>query len=205
VRAPLSSTVLRGSADKREIKMNELNKMLSGDVYDPGDKMLSVMRSKARSLTFKYNQTTRAQKDERNDILHELFGSIEGSIKIEPSFNCDYGQNISVGDNFYVNFACVILDCAEVKFGRNCFIGPQVGIYTASHPINPIERNSGVEFAKPIVIGDNCWIGGHATINPGVTLGDNVVIASGAVVTKSFPSNVVIGGNPARILKKVET
>ncbi len=185
--------------------MSELNKMLSGGIYDPSDEMLSEMRLKARNLTFKYNQTTRAQKHERNNILHELFGSIAGNIKIEPNFNCDYGQNISVGDNFYVNFGCVILDCAEVKFGNNCFIGPQVGIYTACHPIDPVERNSGIEFAKPIVVGDNCWIGGHATINPGVTLGDNVVVASGAVVTKSFPDNVVIGGNPARVLKKVET
>lgn len=184
--------------------MNELNKMLSGDIYDPGDEILSDMRLKARNLTFKYNQTTRTDKDERIKILGELFGSIEGIIKIEPSFNCDYGQNISVGDNFYVNFGCVILDCAEVKFGSNCLIGPQVGIYTACHPINPIERNRGVEFAKPIAIGNNCWIGGHATINPGVTLGNNVVVASGTVVTKSFPDNVVIGGNPARILKIVD-
>ncbi len=184
--------------------MSELNKMLSGNSYDPDDTMLSEKRSKARDLTFEYNQTNRAQKDERIALLHKLLGSIKGKIHIEPNFHCDYGQNIFVGDNFYANFGCVILDCAEVKFGQNCFIGPQVGIYTASHPINPIERNSGLEFAKPIVIGDNCWIGGHATINPGVTLGDNVVVASGAVVTKSFPNNVVIGGNPARVLKKVE-
>jgi maltose O-acetyltransferase len=184
--------------------MSELFKMLSGDIYDPGDKILSEKRSKARNLTFEYNQTTRAQKDKRIDILQKLLGSIKGKIQVEPNFHCDYGQNIFVGDNFYANFGCVILDCAEVKFGNNCFIGPQVGIYTASHPINPIERNSGLEFAKPIVIGDNCWIGGHATINPGVTLGDNVVVASGAVVTKSFPNNVVIGGNPARVLKNVE-
>jgi maltose O-acetyltransferase len=96
------------------------------------------------------------------------------------------------------------LDVAEVRIGENCFIAPQVGIYTATHPIDPIQRNSGVEFAKPIRIGNNCWIGGHATINPGVTLGDNVVVASGAVVTKSFGSNVVIGGNPARVLKAIE-
>jgi maltose O-acetyltransferase len=190
---------------REKLKMSELDKMLSGDIYDPSDEMLSDMRSKARNLTFKYNQTTRMQKDEREKILRELFGNIEGNIKIEPNFNCDYGRNISVGNNFHVNFGCVILDCAEVMIGSNCFIGPQVGIYTACHPINPTERNSGSEFAKPIVIGDNCWIGGHATINPGVILGNNVVVASGSVVTKSFPDNVVIGGNPARILKKVET
>ena len=97
----------------------------------------------------------------------------------------------------------MILDCAQVNIGDNCLIGPQVGIYTACHPIDPIERRSGIEFAKAINIGDNCWIGGHATINPGVTLGDNVVVASGAVVTKSFEDNVVIGGNPARIIKQI--
>lgn len=102
-----------------------------------------------------------------------------------------------------MNFGCVILDCAEVEIGDNCFIGPQVGIYTACHPIDPIERNSGVEFAKPITIGDNCWIGGHATINPGVELGNNVVVASGSVVTKNFPDNVVVAGNPARVIKEI--
>jgi maltose O-acetyltransferase len=99
----------------------------------------------------------------------------------------------------------VILDVAEVKFGKNCLLAPQVGIYTATHPLDPVERNSGLEFAQPITIGDNCWIGGHAVINPGVTLGDNVVVASGAVVTKSFGDNVVIGGNPARVLKEIST
>ena len=183
--------------------MSEFNKMLSGDYYDPNDEILSKMRSKARDLNFKFNQTNPTQKDTKKHLLRELFGSIEGNIIIEPSFHCDYGQNISVGDNFHLNFGCIILDCAKVTFGRNCFIGPQVGIYTACHPINPIERNSGVEFARSVIIGDSCWIGGHATINPGVTLGNNVVVASGAVVTKSFPDNVIIGGNPARILKKI--
>lgn len=98
----------------------------------------------------------------------------------------------------------MILDVAEVRIGKNCFIAPQVGIYTATHPLKASERNSGIEYAKPITIGDNCWIGGHATINPGVTLGDNVVVASGAVVTKSFGDNVVIGGNPAKIIKTID-
>ena len=102
-----------------------------------------------------------------------------------------------------MNYGCVTLDCAEVVIGDNCLVGPQVGIYTASHTLDPIERNSGVEFAKPISLGNNCWIGGHSTINPGVTLGDNVVVASGSVVTKSFPDNVVIGGNPAQVLKEI--
>lgn len=184
--------------------MNELEKMVSGEGYDPSDEALSQMRATARKITAEYNMTNRDQKAERYALLKTLFGRTGNEISIEPNFNCDYGQNIHVGENFYMNFGCVILDCAEVNIGDNCMIGPQVGIYTACHPIDPIERISGVEFAKPITIGDNCWIGGHATINPGVTLGDNVVVASGAVVTKSFSNNVVIGGNPARILKDIK-
>jgi maltose O-acetyltransferase len=183
--------------------MSELDKMLSGEVYDPSDEVLSKMRANARDITAQYNMTTCDQKNERSNLLQNLFGRTGNEIKIEPNFNCDYGKNINVGENFYMNFGCVILDCAKVNIGDNCLIGPQVGIYTACHPIDPIKRNSGIEFAKAITIGDNCWIGGHATINPGVVLGDNVVVASGSVVTKSFPDNVVIGGNPARVLKEI--
>lgn len=183
--------------------MSELNKMLAGELYDSSDDTLSKMRADARDITAQYNMTTREHKVQRDELLKKLFGGMGRGIKIEPNFNCDYGKNIAVGENFYVNFGCVILDCAQVNIGDNCLIGPQVGIYTACHPLDPIERRSGIEFAKAINIGDNCWIGGHATINPGVTLGDNVVVASGAVVTKSFEDNVVIGGNPARIIKKI--
>ena len=186
-----------------EGEMSELKKMISGEVYDPTDETLTQIRANARDITAKYNVTNRKQKSERDELLKGLFGRTGNGIKIEPNFNCDYGQNIIVGENFYVNFGCVILDCAKVTVGDNCLIGPQVGIYTACHPIDPIDRISGIEFAKPITIGDNCWIGGHATINPGVILGDNVVVASGSVVTKSFPNNVVIGGNPAHVLKEI--
>ncbi|EGR0667130.1 sugar O-acetyltransferase [Vibrio cholerae] len=184
--------------------MTEREKMLSGEYYDPSDAELVKLRLEARLLTEKLNQTSVSCPDKRVEIIKSLLGSTGNSIHIESTFNCDYGLNIHVGENFYANFGCVILDVAEVRIGDNCFIAPQVGIYTATHPIDPIQRNSGLEFGKPIRIGNNCWIGGHATINPGVTLGDNVVVASGAVVTKSFGSNVVIGGNPARVLKEIE-
>ncbi|ENM5835632.1 sugar O-acetyltransferase [Vibrio metoecus] len=183
--------------------MREREKMLSGEYYDPSDAELVKLRLEARLLTEKLNQTSVSCPEKRVEIIKSLLGSTGNSIHIESTFNCDYGQNIHVGENFYANFGCVILDVAEVRIGDNCFIAPQVGIYTATHPIDPIQRNSGLEFGKPIKIGNNCWIGGHATINPGVTLGDNVVVASGAVVTKSFGSNVVIGGNPARVLKEI--
>ena len=177
--------------------------MLSGEYYDPSDLELVELRLKARLATEKLNQTSSTETKKRIEIVKSLFGSTGKNIHIESTFNCDYGENIHVGDNFYVNYNCVILDVAEVRIGDNCFIAPQVGIYTATHPIDPIERANGLEYAKAITIGNDCWIGGHATINPGVILGNNVVVASGAVVTKSFGDNLVIGGNPAKVLKKI--
>lgn len=123
---------------------------------------------------------------------------------MEPAFRCDYGYNIHVGDHFYANFDCVILDVCEVRIGDHCFMAPGVHIYTATHPIRPFERNSEVEFGKPVKIGHNVWLGGRAIVNPGVTIGDNVVVASGAVVTKDVPNNVVVGGNPAKIMKTID-
>ncbi|MCG2588811.1 sugar O-acetyltransferase [Rhodohalobacter sulfatireducens] len=183
--------------------MTEKQKMLAGKLYDPGEPELAKMRQIARQKTEKFNRTSHNESQKRVDIIKSLFGSTGQNIHIEPSFRCDYGRNIHVGENFYANFDCVILDVAEVRFGNNCLLAPQVGIYTATHPLLPHERNSGLELAKQITIGDNCWIGGHATINPGVQLGDNVVVASGAVVTKSFGDNVVIGGNPAKVIKEL--
>lgn len=184
-------------------EMTEKQKMLAGELYDPSDAELAKWRSEARAATDQLNTTSMDDQVERTRFLKSLLGSTGAAIYIESSFRCDYGGNIHVGENFYANFDCVILDAAEVRIGDNCFIAPQVGIYTATHPIDPGERISGVEYAKPIRIGDNCWIGGNATINPGVSLGNNVVVGSGAVVTKSFGDNVVIGGNPARILRAV--
>ncbi|WP_315903251.1 sugar O-acetyltransferase [Photobacterium sp. TY1-4] len=183
--------------------MTEKEKMLAGLYYDPSDPELMALRLEARLKTEAFNNTSAADTAQRTARIKSLLGSTGDNILVEPTFRCDYGENIHVGENFYANFGCVILDVAEVRIGQNCFIAPQVGIYTATHPIDPVERASGVEYAKPITIGDNCWIGGHATINPGVTLGNNVVVASGAVVTKSFGDDVVIGGNPARVLKSV--
>lgn len=183
--------------------MTEREKMIAGELYNPLDEELVLLRYKARKLFEEYNKTSVDDKDKRYSLLKELFGKTGDNIFIEPSFKCDYGINIFVGENFYANFDCVILDVAEVHIGDNCMLAPQVAIYTATHPVDPDLRNSGKEYAKPITIGNNCWIGGHATINPGVTLGDNVVVASGAVVTKSFGDNVVIAGNPAKVIKNI--
>jgi maltose O-acetyltransferase len=182
----------------------EKQKMLQGELYEPWDPQLIEERKRARYLTRMLNLTTEEEGEKRVSTLKQLFGSTGETVYLEPNFRCDYGYNIHVGDNFFANFDCVILDVCKVSIGNNCMLAPGVHIYTATHPVNPIERNKGPEFGKPVTIGDNCWIGGGAIINPGVSIGDNVVIASGAVVTKDVPSNVVIGGNPARIIKEIE-
>jgi maltose O-acetyltransferase len=182
----------------------EKEKMLQGELYLASDPQLVKERENARRLTRLFNQTLETEYDKRTELLKELFGSTGESLYVEPTFRCDYGYNIHVGNHFYANFDCVILDVCEVRIGDSCFIAPGVHIYTATHPIHPLERTSGAEYGKPVTIGDNVWIGGRAVINPGVTIGDNVVIASGAVVTKDVPSNVVVGGNPAKIIKSIE-
>lgn len=184
--------------------MTEKEKMIRGELYLANDPVLVQERIHARRLTRLYNETTETEQETRTEILRELFGSAGNSIYIEPTFRCDYGYNIHVGENFYANFDCVMLDVCEIRIGKNCFLAPGVHIYTATHPLNPYERISGAEFGKAVTIGDNVWIGGRAVINPGVTIGNNVVIASGAVVTKDVPDNVIVGGNPAKILKEIE-
>jgi maltose O-acetyltransferase len=182
----------------------EKEKMMAGEMYDPADPILVEERINARRLTRLYNQTLETDDNTRSVLLKELFGSTKDRLYIEPNFRCDYGYNIHVGENFYANFDCVFLDVCEIRIGENCFIAPGVHIYTATHPIHPTERISGKEFGKPVNIGDHVWIGGRAVINPGVTIGNNVVIASGAVVTKDVPDNVVVGGNPAKVIKQIE-
>ncbi|ADU32239.1 sugar O-acetyltransferase [Evansella cellulosilytica] len=182
----------------------EKEKMLAGEMYDPTDPELVKGRENARRLVRLYNQTLETDGEKRVELLKELLGATGENVYMEPNIRFDYGYNTYVGENFYANFDCTILDVCEVRFGDNCMLAPGVQIYTATHPLQPTERNSGKEYAKPITFGNNVWIGGSAIINPGVTVGDNAVIASGAVVTKDVPNNVVVGGNPAKILKEIE-
>ncbi|MED4036300.1 sugar O-acetyltransferase [Niallia taxi] len=182
----------------------EKEKMLAGEMYNPADPLLAEERNKSRQMVRLYNQTLETEGEKRTKILKELLGSTGENIYMEPNIRFDYGGNIYVGENFYANFDCTILDVCEVRFGDNCMLAPGVQIYSATHPLNAADRNSGREYGKPITIGNNVWIGGSAIINPGVTIGDNAVIASGSVVVKDVPDNVVVGGNPARIIKHIE-
>ena len=141
--------------------------------------------------------------EKRNELIRRLFGKIRDQFFIEPPFRCDYGYNISIGDNFYANYNCTILDCASVTIGDNLLFAPNVCLFTAGHPIHFEPRNQGIEYAFPITIGDNVWIGGGVIVNPGITIGSNVVIGSGSVVTKDIPSNVVAAGNPCKVLKAI--
>jgi maltose O-acetyltransferase len=177
--------------------------MLNGELYDAGDPELVAERERARDLTRRYNRTTAHDQTERRELLEELLGSRGEECDVEPPFRCDYGYNIHLGENFYANFDCVILDECRVDVGRNCQIAPGVHIYTATHPLDATERTEGREYGKPVTVGDNVWIGGRAVLNPGVTVGDDSVIASGAVVTEDVPDEVVVGGNPATVIKEL--
>ncbi|MDD3839111.1 MAG: sugar O-acetyltransferase [Clostridia bacterium] len=181
---------------------SEKEKMLAGEYYSADDEELVKERERARDLTFELNQTRPSEKGKRQKILKRLI-VFKGTFHVESPFYCDYGYNIEVGKNFYANFGCVILDVNKVKIGDNVLLAPNVQIYTAAHPIDATERIAGKEFAKPITIGDNVWIGGGAIICPGVGIGSNVTIGAGSVVTKNIPDNVVAAGNPCKIIKKI--
>ncbi len=183
--------------------MNEKEKMISGLMYNPNTEDLINDRARAKDLCFKFNALPPSEREARKNIIKQLFSKTTDEFLIESSFYCDYGYNIEIGNNFYTNHNCVILDCAKVTFGDNVFIGPNCGFYTAIHPIDTEERNSGIESAKPISIGNNVWIGGNVTVLPGVTIGDNTVIGAGSVVTKNIPPNVVAVGNPCRSIKQI--
>lgn len=183
---------------------SEKEKMLSGENYFPMDALLISDRHNAKTLCEKLNSITSSDIIRKKEILKKLFKKCKNNIIIEPNFFCDYGYNISAGENFYVNHNCVMLDCAPITFGDNVLIGPNCGFYTANHPIIAKERNKGTENAKPINIGNNVWIGGNVTILSGVCIGDNVVIGAGSVVVKDIPSNTVAVGNPCKVIKNIE-
>lgn len=182
--------------------MTERDRMISGGLYDSSDKELMKDRKRAKDLCNKFNLNG-TSKEEREDIIKELFFKIGKDFHINPTFRCDYGYNITIGDNFYANYDCIILDICKVNIGNNVMLAPRVCIFAATHPIDAYIRNSGVEYGKPITIEDNVWIGGNSVINPGVRIGKNSVVASGSVVTKDVPPNTIVGGNPVRVIRNI--
>lgn len=183
--------------------LTERQKMIAGELYMANDPELVELRRRARQLLRAFNQATEEQTEERAALLKELLGTAGEQVWLEPPFYCDYGFNIHAGNGFYMNFDCVILDVAPVYIGENVMCGPKVQLYTATHPLMAAERIAGPEFAKPIRIGNNVWIGGGAILCPGVTVGDNTTIAAGSVVTKDVPANVLAGGNPCRVIREL--
>ena len=179
------------------------DKMLNGEEYDATHSGLRDLLQETRLKLWKFNNLRPDNTEEMNEILKDLFGSIGERFIINQPFRCDYGRNIFLGEDCFINFNCTILDEAKVIIGDNAFLGPNVSIYTACHPLEVEKRNKFIEWAEPVTIGNNVWIGGDVTILPGVIIGDNVVIGAGSVVTKNFPSNVVVGGNPAKIIKEI--
>jgi maltose O-acetyltransferase len=194
-----------GSVRRKEKVMmrSEKEKMLAGEYYHPKDEELVKERAFAKQLIFQFNHLNPRKTDKKQEILKQLIVA-KGSFQIEAPFYCDYGYNIEVGENFYANYGCVILDVNPVKIGDNVLLAPNVQIYTATHPIDPAERLTGKEYGKPITIGNHVWIGGGAILCPGVTIGDNSIIGAGSVVTKDIPPNVIAAGNPCRVIKAIE-
>lgn len=177
--------------------------MLQGELYNAFDLELVNERTVAKDLLFEYNNLPPSRMEARTDLLTRLLGKTGKQFLIEQPFRCDYGYNIFLGENFYANMGCIILDEAPVTFGDNVLLAPNVGIYTAGHPLEVTARNAGLEYAYPVTIGNNVWIGGNVAIMPGVSIGDNSVIGGGSVVTRDIPANVVAVGNPCRVVKKV--
>lgn len=182
----------------------EWEKMLSGEVYDAQMPEFHERLARARHAMRRFNDLPPLDLEAQHVLLKSLFGRIGEKFTVNQPFRCDYGCNIFIGENFFANFNLTILDEAKVTIGDNCFIGPNVSIYTACHPLNARERATGVEWAEPVTVGNDVWIGGGATLLPGVTVGDGAVIAAGAVVTRPVEPYTLVGGNPARFIKKVD-
>lgn len=183
---------------------SEKQKAAEGLLYDANyDEELLRERAECADMTHELNLMRPSMAAERESLLRRLLGKAGKAFTIVSPFYCDYGYNISIGENFFMNTNCVILDGAKVTFGDNVFIAPGCGFYTAGHPLDSGRRNSGLEYAYPITIGDNVWIGAQVCVLPGVTIGDNTVIGAGSVVTRSIPAGVLAAGNPCRVIREI--
>lgn len=177
--------------------------ILSGSMYNDLTRELIEARERTVFLTNEYNNSYGKDPEERENILKRLLQSIGNRVHFEPTFRCEFGYNISIGDNFYANFDCVLLDGGSIEIGDNVLFGPKVGIYTSNHAIDAQERVNGACYTKRVKIGNNVWIGAGVHINQGVTIGDNTIIGSGSVVTKSIPANVIAVGVPCKVIREI--
>jgi maltose O-acetyltransferase len=199
---PLTNYATEHNIENRMV--TEKEKMLTGDMYDATDPQLTADRRRARDLCKSLNETHDNEQELRERIIGELLGSAGDAIWIEPPFYCDYGYNITLGSKVFFNFNCVILDPAPVLIGSNVLFGPAVQVYTANHPISASERRAWCEFAHPVEVGSDVWVGGGAIICPGVRIGSRSVIGAGSVVTRDIPADVFASGNPCRIIRQLD-
>lgn len=184
--------------------MKEWEKAQAGYLYDANyDKEIVEDRIRCADLCYEFNQCKPSDIEKQNSIIKKIIGNIEGDFVITQPFYCDYGKNISVGKNFYINHNCTILDGAKVTFGDNVFIAPNVVFSTAGHAIDPEQRARGLEIAFPINVGDNVWIGANVSVLPGVTIGSNTIIGAGSVVNKDIPEGVIAAGVPCKVIRKI--
>ncbi len=183
--------------------MTDWEKMQAGEIYNDFAADLFDRRVEAKKLFRAYNRLEDDEVDKRNDIMRRLFKSVGRNVWIEPDFRCEFGKNISIGNDVYINFGCVILDCGQVRIGDNTLIGPNVGLFSGNHTTDAKERAAGGLIPKPITIGARVWLCGNVTVVPGVTIGDDTIIGAGSVVTKDIPSGVIAAGNPCKVLRKI--
>ncbi len=186
-----------------EVMKTVKEKMIAGELYDAYVPELVEERNRAKEQMHIHNSLLPSKLEERETIIREVLGSTGNKFLIEQPFFCEYGYNIHLGENFFSNFNCVILDEAPVHFGNDVLLAPNVCIYTVNHALNAERRKAALEYARPVTIGNNVWIGGNSVILPGVTIGDNTVIGAGSVVTKSIPANVIAAGNPCKVLRAI--
>jgi maltose O-acetyltransferase len=179
------------------------DRMLRGELYIADDPVIQADQARTADLLERYNATRHSEQEERDRILRELLGEMGEGVVIRPTFRCDYGTYISIGARTFVNFDCVMLDVAPIRVGESCQLATKVQLLTATHPVDPEPRRLGWEFAEPITIGDNVWLGGGAIVCPGVTIGDDTVVGAGSIVTRDLPAGVVAYGNPARVAREI--
>lgn len=183
----------------------EKEKMLAGDLYNAADPQLVLERRRAKNMCRTYNATRDEEQEKRQQILFELLGAKGTQVDIQPPFYCDYGYNITLGEGVFFNYNCIVLDVCQVEIGDGAMFGPNVQIYTATHPLDFETRSTGLEMGKPIKIGAHVWIGGSVVIGPGVTIGDRSVIGTGSVVVKDVPADVFAAGNPCRMIRSLKS